>query len=308
MKTFRFFASMAVAALFASCTNDENPADSIQYLRVDAEVNEAIQSRAIKTGTTFSNGDKIGVSLYESGKTTYDGNTWNNAEYTFDGTEWNPTAAPGLSSTEGSAIAYYPYDSKVTDLTQIAISANGYTTTDSQTDWMYCESEATGLKNSNPTADFSMKHAGSIIQINLTKDATFDATATLSKVSVKSEAFGTAATMNAGGGALSEINNASSPVISASGLGATITATATSISLIVLPDVTAQNKKVYVTATINGADYNAEVSLTSIKQGLRYEFPINLTATGLAVGTVSLSDWQAGTTGTSGTTNLEPGA
>lgn len=308
MKKTLFFASMAVAALFASCTNDENPADSIQHLRVDAEVNEAIQGRAIKIGTTFANGDKIGVSLYESGNTTYDGNTWNNAEYTFDGAKWNPTAAPGLSSTEGSAIAYYPYTSSVTDLTAIAITATGYTGTDSQTDWMYCESEVTGLKNSNPTADFSMKHAGSIIQINLTKDETFDATATLSKVSIKSEAFGTSATMNANGGALSEINNANSPEIAASGLSATITTTATQISLIVLPDKTAQNKDVYVTATINNATYTAKVSLASIEQGKRYEFPINLTATGLAVGSVSLYDWADGTTGSSGTTNLEPGA
>lgn len=308
MKKTLFFASMAVAALFASCTNDENPADSIQHLRVDAEVNEAIQGRAIKEGTTFANGDKIGVSLYESGKTTYDGNTWTNAEYTFNGTTWEPTTAPGLSSTEGSAIAYYPYTSSVTDLTAIDISADGYITTDSQTDWMYCASEVTGLKNSNPTADFSMKHAGSIIQINLTKDETFDATATLSKVSIKSEAFGTSATMNAKGGELSGINNGSSPEIAASELGATITATATSIPLIVLPDKSAQNKDVYVTATINEATYTATVNLASIAQGTRYEFPINLTATGLAVGSVSLSDWADGTTGSSGTTNLEPGA
>lgn len=299
---------MAVAALFASCTNDENPADSIQHLRVDAEVNEAIQGRAIKTGTTFANGDKIGVSLYEKDKTTYDGNTWNNAEYTFNGTTWEPTTAPGLSSTEGSAIAYYPYTDGVDDLTAIAITATGYTGTDSQTDWMYCEKEATGLKNSNPTADFSMKHAGSIIQINLTKDETFDATATLSKVSIKSEAFGTSATMNAKGGALSGINNGSSPEIAASDLNATITATATPISLIVLPDVNAENKDVTVTATINNATYTATVSLASIEQGKRYEFPIELTATGLAVGSVSLSDWVDGNTGTSDTTNLQPGA
>lgn len=308
MKKTLFFASMAVAALFASCTNDENPADSIQHLRVDAEVNEAIQGRAIKTGTTFANGDKIGVSLYEKDKTTYDGNTWINAEYTFNGTTWETATAPGLSSTEGSAIAYYPYTSSVTDLTAIAITATGYTGTDSQTDWMYCASEVTGLKNSSPNADFSMKHAGSIIQINLTKDETFDATATLSKVSIKSEAFGTSATMNANGGALSEINNANSPEIAASGLSATITTTATPISLIVLPDKTAQNKDVYVTATINNATYTAEVSLASIEQGKRYEFPINLTATGLAVGSVSLSDWEKGTTDTSDTTNLQPGA
>lgn len=308
MKKTLFFASMAVAALFASCTNDENPADSIQHLRVDAEVNEAIQGRAIKTGITFANGDKIGVSLYEKDKTTYDGNTWTNAEYTFDGTNWNPTTAPGLSSTEGFAIAYYPYTDGVDDLTAIAISANGYTTTDSQIDWMYCASEATGLKNSNPTADFSMKHAGSIIQINLTKDDTFDATATLSKVSIKSEAFGTSATMKANGGKLEEINNANSPEIAASGLSATITTTATSISLIVLPDVNAENKDVTVTAIINDATYTATVSLASIEQGKRYEFPIELTATGLAVGSVSLSDWATGTTGTSGTTNLQPGA
>lgn len=311
MKKTLFFASMAVAALFASCTNDENPADSIQHLRVDAEVNEAIQGRAIKEGTTFVNGDKIGVSLYEKDKTTYDDNTWTNAEYTFNGTTWEPTTAPGLSSTEGSAIAYYPYTDGVDDLTAIAITATGYNGTDSQTDWMYCASEVTGLKNSNPTADFSMKHAGSIIQINLTKDETFDATATLSKVSIKSEAFGTSATMNAKGGALSGINNGSLPEIAASDLNATITTedeTKIQISLIVLPDVNAKNKDVTVTATINEATYTATVNLASIAQGTRYEFPINLTATGLAVGSVSLSDWATGTTGTSGTTNLEPGA
>ena len=171
-------------------------------------VNVATESitKALVSGNSLPNSSKIGVKLVKSDGTNYDNKTYNNIFYsTTDGNTWTVDAANKilLSATEGKAYAYYPYtDNASLDFTAIPISSAA--NPNDQVDYMY-GNVASGLKNSNPTASFTMNHAMSIVNFEIAR-GTYTGTGAITSVTMKGNTASNTGTMNAVAGTVTATN------------------------------------------------------------------------------------------------------
>lgn len=285
-KKFLYGAAFMLALMGTACNNAE---DMLQDGRTTMKVtvkNNVPESRAIIHGESLPSDAEIGVTLLNAAGENYDRVEYSNLKYT-NGTQWATTTAPLLSSTDGKAIAYFPYGEDV-KYTAIELS------TDDQTDNMY-SGWVTGINNSNPEAKFTMNHAKSAFRVILKKDETFKATATATSITVTSAHFVETATLDAtklAGVNLSDWSTGDGNVtVDIASENQTLDDTDKYTDIMVIPAEEA-GTKVKFTVTINGSDYTVEPEFnTPMAQGKCYAFTLTLTATGFTVGEVSVVTW-----------------
>ena len=194
----------------ASCSNEldmprnEALVEGKTPLSVNVLANPS--TKALVNSNALPGGSKIGVKLVKSADgSAYDNQTYNNIYYsTTDGTTWAIDGSRSilLSATEAKAYAYYPYSSEVSDFKAISISSAANPT--DQIDYMY-GNVATGLKNSNPTANFTMKHAMAIVNFEIAKGS-YTGTGSITSVKMKGNTASNTGTMNAEAGTVTATN------------------------------------------------------------------------------------------------------
>ena len=207
------FKCMLLAGLpfLAACNSDDTDLQMVQPLQLCVSTGVS-ESRAVVDGWFLPEGGQLGVSLVAADGSAYDGKSYNNIPYTATGNgydipqTWSCTGSvvPSLSTTLGKAVAYYPYNESVTDLTAIPIE------TASQTDYMY-SGWYSYLYYATPKANLTMNHAMAVIKVKVYKaDIAYT---NIVSMTVHGDMIGSSAILNATDGTLSSI----------SGLGESIT-------------------------------------------------------------------------------------
>lgn len=187
-----------------------------------------------------------------------------------------------LSATEGKAYAYYPYSAGAAlDFTAIPIESA--TDPNQQVDYMY-GNEATGLKNSNPTASFTMRHAMSIVNFTIAKGS-YTGTGSITSVKMKGNTASNTGTMNAVAGTVTATNNGYEFVsTSALTLGSSSTG-----KFIVVPS--GETSKLDFKVVMDGQTYTASTTDVKLKSGQVYKYTLTMNSTGLTVSQVAVTPW-----------------
>ena len=272
---------------FLGCTNsalDEMTSSGSNILSVNAKVHHN-PTKSIITGSYFPDKTSIGVFLKDQNGGNYDNLSYNNVMFASSGEgtaqTWNGSPIL-LSSTVGRAVAYYPYDAAVTDYTNLPVKAG------TDNDYMY--SGVIGqLSNANPSANFTMKHALTGINVFL-KKGSYTGPGNVTSVEISSEGFGNYGILNAGTGGLSDIAGKNTSIQNT--INMNLTSGGTDNFLMVVPDVSVKAKPITIKVTIDGTSYTKTCNMaTEYKQGYIYKFPLTLNATGLSVSQVSVEQW-----------------
>lgn len=187
--------------LLAACNSEDEAMQGNQPLQVSVTAGVSA-SRAVVHGSYLAEGSQIGLSLTADDGSAYDGQSYVNVPFqvTGDGSNtaqsWSCTGqtVPSLSTTYGKAVAYWPYNPDVTDLTAIPVDAA------TQTDYMYSGWYG-GLSMLAPKANLLMKHALAVFAIKFVGYGT-DVAATVTLVS---DMFGSTGVLDATTGTLSGI-------------------------------------------------------------------------------------------------------
>lgn len=294
MKKLKLFIPCLALALTA-CNDDSTP--GADALGTALEVHTSIaHSRAMITDKSFAEGQSMGITLVDNtaDATSYDGKTqgYANICYTSKGTGdaqyWQSTTPIMLSSTEGKAVAYYPYSATATDYTALPVK------TDGQIDYMY-SGWVSPVSNSNSSANFSMKHALSAVRIMLTK-GTYTGAGVWKDMRMTSYGFGTAGTLNAVTGRISDVTVAevNSYMMNPAWDRTTVLSTEhpTSMLVMVVPKDNV-NDNVIMNFTIDDKTYQVKGLMTTpFMPGNIYTFRLTLDNQALVFdGQVSIEEW-----------------
>lgn len=228
---------LAGLPLLAACNSNIDALHEVQPLQlcVSAGVSE---SRAVVDGCYLPDGAQVGLSLVDAEGNPYDGQDYTNVPYSVAGDgynvqqTWSCTGAvtPSLSTTLGKAVAYYPYNPDVTDLSAIPIE------TASQTDYMY-SGWYSYLYYAAPKAELNMKHAMAVIMAKLPKEYLGSYTQVVS-MQVTGAMFGSSAVLNATDGSLTSIAGLGESilVLAEDGLKVTEDDDYITVQMLVIPD------------------------------------------------------------------------
>lgn len=133
LETMKKFTSAAIyilllcGLLFSGCDNEfTDHQERSSLLQVKASVqNES--TRTVVRETYLPRGSTMGVFLFDKDGGRYDNQSYNNVKFTATGggttQTWDGVTDLLLSSTQGKATAYFPYDAAVTDIAKIPIDA-----------------------------------------------------------------------------------------------------------------------------------------------------------------------------------------
>lgn len=283
-----------------------NSEDSIAPLEVKVAAQSASSRAGLIEDQVLPNGSSIGVTMVENvaDATSYDESIYSNLEYTSDdGRDWNVvgTNVPMLTSTPGKAIAYYPWKTGA-DYKNLEVEIL------SQTDYMYSGwysgSGNKNLDNSNPEAQFQMKHALSAFRIKLLKDQSYGALAKVTKVVVNSASFNTTGVYSAETGQYISKSGEGTYTYNFTSTYPELTTTAMDVDIMVVPATTVPSgNKASFTVTVQDAasntkDYVVSPSFEAVMaQGTIYEFTLTLFPTEMKCGEVSVKTWDIVTGG-----------
>lgn len=248
------FKCMLLAGLpfLAACNSDDTDLQMVQPLQLCVSTGVS-ESRAVVDGWFLPEGGQLGVSLVAADGSAYDGKSYNNIPYTATGNgydipqTWSCTGSvvPSLSTTLGKAVAYYPYNESVTDLTAIPIE------TASQTDYMY-SGWYSYLYYATPKANLTMNHAMAVIKAKIKKE-TLGSYTQLVSIQITGDMIGSSAILNATDGTLSSISGLGEPilVLREDGLNIIEDDVYLTVEMLVIPDssITEGNIDIIVTMT-----------------------------------------------------------
>ena len=191
-------AALSAMTALSACNDEDTFAaqPDAACLQVNATMAGA-STRAAIEGTELPQGAQIGVSVFNSDGSNYNGKTDGclNIPYTRQ-TGWETRNPISLSHTVGKAVAYYPYSPGVGNISTIPVE------TESQTDYLYSD-WVNDLTYQNNQANFSMNHALCAIQLNLVNESYEADKGEVTSLAVTSDDLATKGTLNAMTGALS---------------------------------------------------------------------------------------------------------
>ena len=221
--------------------------------------------------------------LVDASGTTYDTKTYNNIKATASTGKtpqtWTFDSQVLLSSTDGTLYGYYPYNSSVTDLTKVPVSAG-------ETDYMYA-TPAEGLNDGSYNANVTMNHALAAIRLKIVR-GTYTAAGSVTNLAIKSDNIATSATLNAKTGTLTSPTGAGTAINKT--VTQTLSSSAQTTDFIFVP-VTGSSAQPTFTATIDGKDYVATAGATSFAQGNLYEYTLTIDAKAITLSDVKVGDW-----------------
>lgn len=195
-----------LALSLISCSDNNMPIEEVIEKKELTVTTGIVKSRAMITAERFDEGAELGITLIENKDAvfTYDGLTegYYNIRYKADGTHpdqvWAPTNKPiYLSSTEGRAVAYYPYSTDETDYKALTLKAYG------QVDYMFSR-WVKPINNLNHEASFQMEHAMAGIRISL-KRGSYTGVGKVTEMTLSSSGLGSEGKLNAATGEVYDV-------------------------------------------------------------------------------------------------------
>ena len=166
MKSIKTIIGVALLMLgaigFASCSQDDDVViqEKGNLLKIRTSVAD---SRGVITGTTFQQGDEIGICVTTVDGHDYTGNS-QNIRATYTGSDWRLERDVELREDEAVVYAYYPYNANVTDSIDIYLNP---TTVPEQTD--YLQGSCQGVSIDNTMANIRFNHALTRLTFSVTK-------------------------------------------------------------------------------------------------------------------------------------------
>lgn len=301
------FLALTIASALAACSNEEptdDPlADGPVALAVTADIS-TVATRVSDTGTSFTDGDRIGIFPVKNGQTETE---QANRLYTYNNSEFGSTSPYWFQDREQVAFhAYYPYDETLTaddnytididtrswnqeNMEGLAWRKNDYLAASAQTDVDNPEASFTGESafshvmsqiqfvfragTSDGVSDLNVL-VGYSIASPLTMDGTFD------------PATGTVALDASPGKSGIEMN-----IDDASGTEYNAT------PLILLPQTIAGDLTLEV--NYNGVTYTATLDAPTggLQPGYSYTYTVTIKNTELEIDTPQINTWTTGTGG-----------
>lgn len=290
----------------SSCTEEaEVKGTDSTSLEIQTDI---AQTRGTITG--FPSGSALGL-FVTSGAL---GNNYNlvagnaNVQSTYSGSTWAQSPAVYLSNADATLFAYYPYSAAKTDGKLIGVEHG------TQTDFMYGThtSGQTSINNGNAVVRLTMRHALSLVQFKVSK-LNYTGVGKLTKVEIANATGRTTlsseGTMNIASGIITNSagKNLSAAIENSAGLIASIPVTAstdesTYPKVMVLPVPTVQvTGDIVIRFTIDGKVYSWNVPTATVwVGGTKNTYSVTISGTAITVGSVIITDWVPGSTGTAG--------
>jgi len=243
-----------------------------------------VNSRELITDDLITSGT-IGVTLLDAEGNDYDGKSqYRNIKYTTDdGTSWTPGTTAYLTSTEGKAVAYYPFVDGAVDPTSIPVDAT------KQQDVMYSK-WVEGLSNLNSRAEFHMEHALAAVRVIVKKDANFSSDVTLTDVTIQSDGFYESAKLDATTGDLKDLQTEGAS-FSVTAIDKLLDTGGQTVDFTVIPGAAAKDISFMVTA--GGNRYHSSFTPDGpLARGFIHTFTLVLTAEEAVLDGVSVTPWQ----------------
>lgn len=299
----KYFIAIAVAAVsLASCSEKVEPVngtDEAKYVPVEIASVEIPATKAVVSGTEFSEGSSIGTFLCAQNSTTAYSSGSTNVKYSKGSdNNWTSTTPLMVSATKGDLYAYYPYKDGVSDITSISIT--------NAEDWMYAENQT--IDNTSGAVSLTMKHALAYVEVTIKKTTDYVGTANLSKITFSGLTpqtrpyIAASGNFNAKAGTVSGIAaDVSFDVGSDS--GAEITTSGYKHDCLFIPTKSNTNRQeVKLTFTIGGKDKSIDLTGTSstgngikFAPGVKSTVTITLSPKGLTLDSVAITEWTNGT-------------
>lgn len=285
---------LCTALMFSCSSEDDGNAtmkDDSRTLKIEATMAD---TRAVVTGTTFSEGDKIGIYVTEKYGTWYE--EWaQNVLTSYDGVAWKMRDELQVKEDVSPYVsAYYPY-SEGTFVTmeeghyapKVTIDINPDVVTEGQADWLYAS--AWPSKSSAYTAKLTFNHALARVTLGIKKSATDVGKGVISKVRVtnadmykgdvllgKNNRLFTKGYMSLETGEITRIEDDSDTILILN-QSLTLTEQYQDIDLLLMPS----NANPYYTGggynielTIDGFPYVMNINPTTLQAGRRYYYRV----------------------------------
>ena len=283
MKT-RFFALAALALSLAACNNDnENLNDGPVAAVINAEISDAVSTRA--SGTLWAERDEIGISESRFGYT--------NVPYRWESGKFTPTGTIIFFQDDDPTTfsAYYPYDADGGTLTattdakvqqnQPAIDflyATGATASTHNPEVNFTDNTATGGK------DCSFHHCMS--QITLT----FEAGSGVDFNAIKPTSYTLSGLMLTGSFDTTTGTAEMDDATAAQDLDMTLTNGALTSSVILFPQTKAS---IGLSVYYNSQPYTATLTIPdgALKAGNNYTYTVTVRNKDLSISSATISDW-----------------
>lgn len=251
------------------------------------EVSTSISgTRSVVTGSSFAEGDEIGLFAYNANGDVYDTtNMSTNVKTTLNSSKWQCSPKIALTTDKAYIYGYYPYDANAT------ISGNSIKV-DINPDWKlgqrdYMYSGCTEADYNSYKPNLTFKHALSRITLAIKKSSTDSGDGNITAVELSNgEANGTKGTelseagwMNLATGEVTRIENADDNL--SISLNETVSSGSTTyIELLVLPNQSSSSahsaSPVVCSLTIDGSVHTFTIDNPQWFAGEQYTYPITL--------------------------------
>lgn len=281
MKKNNIYLAMALLAL-AGCGKEPVPADG-DAITVEASVGAATKVSA--DGASFIAGDRIAVYAWLGGATENPtARVVDGVVNTFDGTKWTPASLMRWKVTDDPHyfLGVYPAPAaSLADLTAVPYTLDpaDYTASD-----LLLATTPAGVKNTSAAVPLEFHHAMAKLVVNLKFGAGWDATPSVSAVTVNAK---TAAKVNCLAEAVTAMGAAAAVPLSSTSAAAGY---ALSYSGLQVPQDGV--KKVVVAIDGRNFAYNASEAIP-LRSGAYTTLNLTVNRTGIELGGVSIADWES---------------
>jgi hypothetical protein len=278
MKLSNLLFAAAAATIWTACSNDtENDSNALQALQVQANI--ATTTRV--SGGAFVKDDAIGLHVISTA--TNGLTSGSNVKYTAQDANGNFTSTTPVYYKDQNAVniyAYYPYTE--------SLSSNAVTVklTD-QTDWLYAKNEQVTYNTAKPTLTFDHVLTQFVLTLKAgTGVSDLKALSTLTLKNIPSE--GSFQTQT---GALT-VTKSTGYSLSNISLAAGTKEQSYTILLFPISGTTDAPAEIPVELSYDGATYSVTLKASEgMKAGKSYSYTVNITRTGLTVGSASINSW-----------------
>lgn len=291
MKKLIFCFSMAAMALCTGCSNDNDLStaskdSSMHSLSVtSASVSEAKSVTKSSSYTPLAAGN---IGVFRSADNGY--TALNDVEFTY-GTPWTTTTPINLGSATTNVCAYYPYDASITNSAAVPLTSQVYSTAAD-----LCYSTNTTVNNTAPQVAFNMLRAYSMITFNITRNTTYEGTASpcqIGNISIANVGLQAATTLDITSGTYA--TGTLGTVTFAAGISAIAIGTSQNTAALMVP-VSGLTGNITFSFVVDGTAMTQTVDattfgLTALAPANNYKISVTISGKGLVINSVNLQDW-----------------
>jgi hypothetical protein len=293
----------------ASQQGDGTPL-AIAGASMEVDADQTVNAATLRSASVLTSDDHIGVFLESS--TAYAAKA--NVEYSYSTTApagWSFTSTTSattpiyLYSSDASVCAYYPYSTSTTDAAAVPLTSQLYS---EAADLYYCPNRT--VSSTSPSVTFTMTHAYAKMTFNITRDASYEGTGSISKIMIENADIVARNTLNISNSTYSAPTESglvsvspSSVTLPASGSGSS------TIEVLMAPTITTLTGNVVFSFVVDGETIVAALpagtnNLSSLTAANNYVVTAMIKGKSLVITHVAVTDWTDVSSGTVNTVTM----